>query len=343
MLTAISGSTGFIGQHLVRSLLRDGQRLRLLVRSDRRVEEIPGCPAPEVVRTDLFDLSSLKQALAGCRQLYYLAAYARNWSRDRELYFKVNVAGFRNILEAALATDLERVVLVSSSVVSGPSSSEPVTEDRRRDHIPFFTEYETSKALAEKLLPAYLDRGLEIITARPTRVYGPGLISEANSVTRLIKIYLQYRVCPLLNRGLETGNYVYVEDVVVGLKLLMTRGQSGQAYFLGDENISLAGFYNRLEQVSGRRALRLRIPSSLALAVARMESWKARKFGLYPLITEGWVRTFLQNWPVNCDKARLQLGYRPRGLTEGLRLTCEWLGYRTVSQGHIPSGQTGQP
>lgn len=331
MITAISGSTGFIGQHLVRHLLRDSQRLRLLVRSDLRVEKLPDCPSPEVFQTDLLDLPSLKKALTGCQQLYHLAAYARNWAPERELFLKVNVTGLRNILEAALAAGLQRVVLVSSSVVSGPSSSEPVTEDRQRPHIPFFTDYEASKALAEQLLPEYLDRGLEIITARPTRVYGPGLMSEANSVTRLIKIYLRYRLCPLLNRGLETGNYVYVEDVVLGLKLLMTRGQSGQAYFLGDENTSLAGFYDRLEQVSGRRALRLKIPSSLALAVARIESWKARNFGLYPLITEGWVRTFLHSWPVNCDKARQQLGYRPRGLTEGLRLTCEWLGYRTVS------------
>lgn len=330
MITAISGSTGFIGQHLVRHLLRDGQRLRLLVRSDRRVKKLPDCPAPEVVRIDLFDLASLKKALVGCQQLYHLAACTQNWSPDRELFFKINVTGFRNILEAALATGLQRVVLVSSSVVSGPSSSEPVAEDRQRNHIPFYTDYEASKALAEQLIPEYLDRGLEIITARPTRVYGPGLMSEANSVTRLIKIYLRYRVCPLLNRGFETGNYVYVEDVVCGLKLLMTRGQSGQAYFLGDENISLAGFYDRLEQVSGRRALRLRIPPSLALAFARIEAWKARSFGLYPFITEGWVRTFLQNWPVNCDKARLQIGYRPRGLTEGLRLTCEWLGYRAT-------------
>ncbi|MDH7492458.1 MAG: NAD-dependent epimerase/dehydratase family protein [Candidatus Saccharicenans sp.] len=331
MITAISGSTGFIGRHLVYSLLRDDLRLRLLVRASTQTEEFPDSPRLEVVQTDLLNPASLTEALAGCQQLYHLAAYARNWAPDRELFFKINVEGFRNILEASLAGGLQRVVLVSSSVVSGPSDSEPVTEDRRREHIPFFTEYEASKAKAEELIPAYLHRGLEIITARPTRVYGPGLMSEANSVTRIIKTYLRYRICPLLNRGLETGNYVYVEDVVAGLKLLMARGQSGEAYFLGDENISLAGFFNRLEQVSKRWALRLRIPSRLALAVARIEAWKARNFGLYPLITEDWVRTFLHNWSVNCDKARQELGYRPRGLDEGLRLTCEWLGYKTPS------------
>ncbi len=328
MITAVTGGTGFIGQHLVRSLIRDGENIRLLVRKHRRLNRLERL-SMETAAVDLLDLTALKKVLTGCGRLYHLAAYARNWAPDGKLFYRVNVEGFRNILEAALAIGLARVVYVSSSVASGPSNSGPVTEDRNRGHIPFLTEYEASKALSEKIVPEYLKQGLEIVIARPTRVYGPGLISEANSVTRLIKYYLKYRFCPVLNRGRERGNYVYVEDVVEGLKLLMSRGQTGQAYFLGDENISLSGFYDLLEEVSGRRALRLRIPPSVALTLARLEGWKARKLGLPPLITEGWVRTFLQNWEVSTEKARSELGYQPRGLRAGLKATCEWLGYTT--------------
>ncbi|NPV82639.1 MAG: NAD-dependent epimerase/dehydratase family protein [Candidatus Aminicenantes bacterium] len=327
MITAVTGGTGFIGNHLVRSLLSDGETLRLLVRSPKRPDWLKESYT-ETVRVDLLDPSALKRALAGCHRLYHLAAYARNWAPEDRVFYRVNVEGFRNILEAALSAGLERVVYVSSSVVSGPSGSVPATEDSNRDHIPYFTAYEASKALSEKIIPEYLKQGLEIVIGRPTRVYGPGLISEANSVTRLIKYYLKYRFCPVLNRGQERGNYVYVEDVVAGLKLLMSRGQPGQAYFLGDENISLAGFYDLLEEVSGRRTLRLAIPPSLALALARLKGWKARNLGIYPLITEGWVRTFLHNWEVSINKAKSELGYQPRGLRAGLEATCEWLGYK---------------
>ncbi|MCR4408812.1 MAG: NAD-dependent epimerase/dehydratase family protein [Candidatus Saccharicenans sp.] len=330
MIIAVTGGTGFIGRHLVRSLLSDGETLRLLVRSQPGPDWLKKLPA-EKVRVDLLDPDSLKRALAGCHRLYHLAACARNWAPDDRVFYRINVEGFRNILEAALAAGLERVVYVSSSVVSGPSGSAPVTEDSSRDHIPYFTTYEASKALSEKIIPGYLNRGLEIVIGRPTRVYGPGLMSEANSVTRLIKYYLKYRFCPVLNRGQERGNYVYVEDVVAGLKLLMSSGRAGQAYFLGDENISLAGFYDLLEEVSGRRALRLRIPPSPALSLARLEGWKARKLGIYPLITESWVRTFLHNWEVSINKAQRELGYQPRGLRAGLKATCQWLGYRTKS------------
>ncbi len=328
MITAVTGGTGFIGQHLVRSLVDDGATLRLLVRKNRKLNWTEKLPV-ETSEVDLLDLDVLKKALAGCQRLYHLAAYARNWAPDVILFHRVNVEGFRNILEAALAAGLDRVVYVSSSVVSGPSGSAPLKEDSSRDHVPYFTAYEASKALSEKIIPDYLKRGLEIVVARPTRVYGPGLISEANSVTRLIRYHLKYRFCPVLNLGQEKGNYVYVEDVVTGLKLLMSRGRAGQAYFLGDENISLAGFYDLLEEVSGLRALRLAIPPSLAKTLARLEGWKARNLGIYPLITEGWVRTFLQNWEVSTEKARNELGYRPRGLRAGLKATCEWLGYRT--------------
>lgn len=328
MITAITGGTGFIGQHLVRSLLRDGEKLRLLVRTARKSPDRAGLSI-EAVQADLLDPAGLKKALAGCRRLYHLAALARNWAPDGRSFYKINVEGFRNVLEAALAAGLERVVYVSSSVVSGPSDSGPVTEDRNRDHIPYLTAYEASKALSEKIIPDYLRGGLEIVIARPTRVYGPGRMSEANSVTRLINYYLKFRLCLLLNRGQERGNFVYVADVVRGLKLLMSRGRPGQAYFLGDENISLSGFYDLLAALSGRRALRLMIKPERALALARLESWKARRFGIYPLITEDWVRTFLQNWEVSIDRARSELDYRPRGLAAGLELTCRWLGYRT--------------
>lgn len=330
MITAVTGGTGFIGQPLVRSLVSDGETVRLLARKHRKLNWPEKLPI-ETAEVDLLDPSVLKKALAGCRRLYHLAAYARNWAPDGGVFYRINVEGFRNLLEAAVAAGLDRVVYVSSSVVSGPSGSGPVTEDRNRDDLPYFTAYEASKALSEKIVSEYLKQGLDIVVARPTRVYGPGLISEANSVTRLIRYYLQYGFCPVLNRGQEKGNYVYVEDVVTGLKLLMSRGRAGQAYFLGDENISLACFYDLLEEVSGRRALRLMIPPSLALSLARLEGWKARRLGIYPLITEGWVRTFLQNWEVSIEKARQELGYQPRGLRAGLKATCHWLGYQTAN------------
>lgn len=111
MITALTGGTGFIGRHLVRRLLSDGENLRLLVRSPKRPDWLQESSA-ETVRVDLLDPSALKRALTGCHRLYHLAAYARNWAPDDRAFYRINVEGFRNILEAALAAGLQRVVYV---------------------------------------------------------------------------------------------------------------------------------------------------------------------------------------------------------------------------------------
>ncbi len=326
MAVAVTGGTGFIGQALVTRLVNEGLPVRLITRRGSNCLLSKNLPV-ETFNADLNDIDSLRAGLKGCSQVYHLAALAKNFDPQPENFYRVNVEGFRSLLEAALAVGLKRVVFVSSSVVKGPSCGEPVGESSHRPDVPFFTDYEKSKALADKIIDDYLDKGLEVMVARPTRVYGPGPLSEANSVTRLIKIFLKYRLCLLLNQGREIGNYVYVEDVAEGLELIMKKGRSGEDYILGGENVSLNEFYDILEEVSGRKAIRLKISVPLALTVARLETAKARWLRLYPLITTSWVRTFLENWAFSHQKATAELGYKPKSLREGLRLTCEWLGY----------------
>ena len=326
MIIGVTGGTGFIGQTLVRKLVEVGKKVRVVARASSQVDDLVRLPV-EIVRAELSEPDSLRQALSGCQQLYHLAAYARNWAPETETFYRINVEGLRNILEASIESSLKRVVYVSSSVANGPSLNGSVSESTQRDSLPYFTEYEKSKALSEKIIPAYLDRGLEIVVAKPTRVYGPGKLTEANSVTRMIRSYLKYRVCLILNQGREIGNYVYIDDVVEGLKLMMEKGRSGEDYILGGENISLGGLFDTLEEVSGKGALRIKISIPLALTTAGFESWKAKALGLYPFITESWVRTFLQNWSFSHEKASQELGYQPKDLKEGLQLTCKWLGY----------------
>jgi len=326
MTVAVTGATGFIGQVLVKKLVEAGEKVRVIVRAESQLAGLKKLPV-EINQADLSDEKSLLKALSQCQRIYHLAAYARNWSPTPEDFYRINVNGLKNILEAASKSGLKRVVYVSSSVVNGPSSGEAVSESSPRKCPGYFTEYEKSKALSEKIIPEFLQRRLEIIVAKPTRVFGPGKMTEANSVTRMIRMYLRYHFCLILNNGKEIGNYVYVDDVVEGLRLAMDKGRPGEDYILGGENISLSGFFDTLEEISGRKGLRIKIPTQMALLLSRFESWKAKKLGFYPLITEGWVRTFLQDWAFSHKKASMELGYQPKSLKEGLRLTCAWLGY----------------
>jgi len=324
MAILVTGGTGFIGRLLVQKLVSRGEEIRLLVRptselaglDDKRIQLCPG---------DVTDGESVRAAVAGCPRVFHLAAYARSWAKDSSRFSRVNVEGTKNILDACLEKRVERIVIASTSVTLGPSSDQRHNEAAERDETFFSTEYERSKYQAEKTALDYIPRGLSVVFVNPTRVYGPGKLTEANSVTKLIKIYLRLRACLILGKGREIGNYVLVDDVVSGLLLAMTRGRTGERYILGGENVSLSDFFGLLRKVSRKRGLRLFVPARLALAVGRFEEWKARHLGVHPLITREWVHNFLTDWAFSSQKAEAELGYHPTSLEEGLRLTLSWL------------------
>jgi farnesol dehydrogenase len=150
-------------------------------------------------------------------------------------------------------------------------------------------------------------------------------MSEGNSVTRMIDLYDQGKFPFLLNQGLNVGNYVFVEDVVQGLILAMEKGTIGERYILGGENVSLKNFFDLIDEWGGKNHLRWNIPSKLALLYSRLEQKKAEWLGLYPLVTPGWVETFLQDWVYSSAKAERELGYKITPFKEGIRVTLEWL------------------
>jgi farnesol dehydrogenase len=264
--------------------------------------------------------------MEGCGQVYHLAAYAKNWAPRRQVFFEQNVDGTRNVLDAAQAAGVSRVVHVSTIVTFGPTlpgveGDEAMPRSTER----FFTEYEESKTVAERETLQRAARGFPVVIVNPTRVYGPGKLTEGNSVTRMFDQYDRGRLPVLLNRGADVGNYALVDDLVRGFLLAMARGQPGRCYILGGENASLRRLFELVDKATGRRHRQFNLPPWAARAFARLEQRKAEWLGIYPQITPGWVDTFLQDWTYSCARAVRELGYQITPLEEGVRRTCEWL------------------
>ena len=135
----------------------------------------------------------------------------------------------------------------------GPSGEKPVEESDERIGEPF-TEYEVSKTQAEALCREYCNKyNMHIVIVNPPRVYGPGIITESNAVTRLVKLYMagKWKIMP--GDGKRTGSYVYIDDVVNGHILAMQKGRSGERYTLGGENASYIEFFNLLATLTGKK------------------------------------------------------------------------------------------
>jgi farnesol dehydrogenase len=329
----VTGATGFIGSRLVAELVRRGDAVRALVRPTSSREGLEDGRITAVVG-DIGDPASLRAGMEGCSGVFHLAAYARNWARDPSTFFDLNVGGTRNVLEAARAAGADRIVLTSTIVTFGPTPPGVVGDEGMQRSTPrFFTEYEESKAAAEREALALAADGLPVVIVNPTRVYGPGKLTEGNSTTIMIDLYDRGRFPVLLAGGANVGNYALVDDLVRGHILAMEKGRVGERYILGGENASLVRLFDLVDEVTGKRHLRFSLPAALAMAYSHVERRKVEWFGLYPRITPGWVETFLRDWAYSSAKAERELGYTVTPLKEGIRLTCAWLRGRRTRRG----------
>lgn len=335
--TLITGACGFIGTRLLQALVERGEQVRALSRRPSlRPDPPPGfgwtdggplaSPQVEWVRGDITDRESLLRAAEGCSQVYHVAAYAKNWARDPQTFYAMNVQGMHNVFDAAQKQGVQRVVWTSTCMTIGPSPRDEAIDEaapRRTDR--YFTEYERTKSIAEQEAVGRARDGFPVVIVNPTRVYGPGHLTEGNSVSLLIDQYDQGKAPILLNRGVNVGNWVLVDDVVQGHLLAMDKGRIGERYLLGGENASLARLFQLVDEISGKRHWKVPIFRPGALAFAWLQQKRAEWFGVHPQITPGWVRVFLADWAHSSEKAVRELGYRPTPLAEGVRRTYEWL------------------
>src|SRR2546427_557292 len=126
MKALVTGSTGFVGAAVTRCLLEHGVDVRVLVRRDSDLRNLEGLKV-EQAYGDLRDVASLRQALAGCRHLYHVAALYALWAPDPQIFYDTNVTGTRNLMEAALDSGVERIVYTSTIGAIGlpPGASWP--------------------------------------------------------------------------------------------------------------------------------------------------------------------------------------------------------------------------
>ncbi len=332
----VTGATGLIGTKLVEKLLARGYRVRGMGR--RPAPEYPrGCTTPpeklwshpnfEYFQGDVCCYDSVFSAMQGCDWVVHMAAYAKNWAKDKSIFTHFNVDAVKNVFTAALEQKIERIVWTSTIVTLGPTLPGVCGDETMVRTTPhYFTEYEETKSIAEKMAFEWIrEKNLPLVIVNPTRVFGPGQLSESNAVVDIIRQYCRGRFPILLNYGKNIGNYVLVDDVAEGHLLALERGRIGEKYILGSENYTLKEFCLTIGKVYGKKRFQLPIYKFIPLLVAHTMKWTAERFGIYPKITPGWVETFLADWEFSCDKARRELGYSPVPVEEGIRQTIDWL------------------
>lgn len=319
----VTGSTGFIGSALCKALAEKGHSVKAFCRNSQKAEELFSHANIEIVLGDIADSTSLEGGLMGCDGVFHLAAYAKLWSKNPKAFYEINVGGTRNLLNACVSAGVKRVVITSTAGIYGPALNGVVNENSIPAIEPI-TEYERTKQLADEKAKTYLDR-LHISWVHPTRVFGPGELTESNSVTKLIKMRSAGKLTPLPGNGRQSGNYVFVDDVVSGEILAMEKGASGEHYILGSDNLSYRQFYELIDDLDNQKRIMLPLPLWLMKAFAFVQLVGASIFGSPPLMTPEFLRKYTYHWSLDINKAKTELGFAPIPVKAGIEKTLHWL------------------
>ena len=325
MKVLVTGATGYIGRALCTLLKREGITVHALCRSRMKSQSIVEDHV-KIFLGELQDKGRVSKALDGCEQIYHLAAFTKIWSKDQTIYRKINVDGTKNLLELALSSGVQKMVMTSTGGVLGPAPDKqtPVTENSNRHVVPE-SAYEQSKILAEQEVFKDMDQSLKVVVVNPTRIYGPGPEGQSNSVTRMIKLFKdgKWRVIPA--DGESIGNYVYIDDVVEGHLLAMKKGRSGERYILGGTNISYNDLLQLLRELTNMHHRIIHVPLSLIVLFAHVQKFLANSFGIEPMVVPALAKKLSKHWNMSSAKAIKELGYEMTPIKEGLIRTLHWI------------------
>jgi dihydroflavonol-4-reductase len=301
----VTGASGFIGGHVARLLVRDGHRVRALVRPTANRIAIRDLPL-ELVVGDLASAGALEAAMRGVDGVFHVAGVYSFDRRDRRLLHDVNVEGTRRVLAAARAAGVVRVVHTSTAATRSPQAVSA-------------SVYAATKLEGEQLALQAAAAGQQVVVVNPTGAIGAG-DHKPTPTGKLLVDYLNGKLPGYVEGGFDAVN---ADDVARGHWLAFSHGQSGRSYVLSGERVEVKDLLDRLAALTGLPPVTRRIPYPVAIAAATVVETAC---GLVrrpaPLSTE-YVRASRVSPQVSAAESR-EIGYEPAGIARGLRDAVEW-------------------
>ena len=267
-ITLVTGATGFIGRHCVRALLKTNARLRILCRNPEKARRLFGAEV-EIVEGNLLKPASLDAACQGVHTVFNLAGSYEFGPAHRQEMWRVNVDGTEHLLAACWQARVERVVHCSTAGILS-ASGRLITASDFPQRPPLGCHYKQSKWHGEARALHWAGRGLPVVIASPTAPIGAG--DERPTPTgRMFLDLLRGRFPACTRTGL---NIIAVQDLAAAILAVGRKGQTGQRYLLGAENIWLRDLMAMAAQAGGCAAPRVTVPwVAVALAGLAGEVW----------------------------------------------------------------------
>ncbi len=302
----LTGGSGFVGRHLIKTLVERGEPVHALARSASSQDIVRKLGALPVVG-DLDDVDAMAQGMAGCDFVVHAAAEVQEWG-PRERYQRVNVDGTGHVIEAARRANVKRLVHIGTEAPF--ATGHPVVNIDESMPLPAkpLPRYPATKAAAETLVRAANDQGLETVVVRPRLIWGP---DDTSILPQLLAAVKDGRFM-WIDEGRALTSTCHVANVCFGAICAAYRGKPGEAYFLTDgAPIRVRDFLTAYLQSGGVTPPDKSLPFGLVWALACVCEfvWDTLPLPGKPPVTRMAIALIARQVTVNDAKARREMGY----------------------------------
>jgi nucleoside-diphosphate-sugar epimerase len=317
----VTGGSGFLGGAVVRRLVARGEAVRSLQRQDSPALRELGV---DVVRADLADRDAVIQAAKGCDAVIHIAAKTGVWGPYAD-YYRANVLGTRNVLEACAANDIRRLVYTSTPSVIHAGGDVEGVDERAPLATHFETAYPATKADAERLILAANGPELGTVILRPHLIWGP---DDPQLTARILARGKAGRL-RLVGSGLKRIDSIYIDNAVDAHLLALDRiapgaGCAGKAYFITQgEPMPQRDLINGILKAGGLPPCGKSISPKAAYAIGLVMEiiWRALNRQDEPLMTRFIAKQLATAHWYDISAARRDLGYEPAiSVAQGLQI-----------------------
>jgi dihydroflavonol-4-reductase len=315
----MTGANGFVGLNIVAALKEAGHRVTAFVRTASKVTYLEPFGV-SIVRGELGNAAEVQQAMQGADAVIHTAGSTSCYMRDLPMLNEVNVRGTQNVVAAAIAHRVKRLVYTSTTSTIGASNGKrPASEETPLTGFRARSPYGITKRLAEQAVLRAQAHGVECVILNPAEVVGP--YDHTMQWGRMV-LAVSFNQVPFVPPG--GGSFCSAADVGRAHVSALTRGLSGERYILGGENASFSRFLDVTAQVVGRNFDVPRTRYSWLYLQALMQEKLAPLMPGKPVVEPYRMRVFGGNYYFDSSKAEQALAYRSAPLEHMVRDCSDW-------------------
>jgi len=319
-MIVITGTTGHLGNVLVRKLVNQNKKVRTLILPGEDIASLEGLEV-EKVEGDIRDPDSLRRAFGGADIVYHCAGIISILPGQQKQLYQVNVLGTRNVVNMCLETKVKRLVYTSSiHALSEPAPGIVFDESREFNPENVLGEYSKSKTLGTLEVIKGIKKGLDAVILCPSGIIGP-YDYRVSEMGKLIVDFAKGKVKAYVDGAYD---FVDVRDVAEGLLLACEKGKKGECYILSGQQISVRQLLKFLEGITGVKAPSLKLPHQVARATGFFNVLYCNLMKIKPLFTPFSIDVLASNSLVSCQKAQEELGYPSRSIYESIKDAVRW-------------------